>query len=78
MAFLEGIVSSIIELSNVIGGLLWGWYTQAFLILVGVYMLVGTKFYVFRKFGYIMKNTLGRCSKRQKIIRPDLLLYKQY
>ena len=54
MAFLEGIVSSIIELSNVIGGLLWGWYTQAFLILVGVYMLVGTKFYVFRKFGYIM------------------------
>ena len=60
MAFLEGIVSSIIELSNVIGGLLWGWYTQAFLILVGVYMLVGTKFYVFRKFGYIMKNTLGK------------------
>ena len=60
MAFLEGIVSSIIELSNVIGGLLWGWYTQAFLILVGVYMLVGTKFYVFLKFGYIMKNTLGK------------------
>ena len=51
---------TIIELSNVIGGLLWGWYTQAFLILVGVYMLVGTKFYVFRKFGYIMKNTLGK------------------
>lgn len=54
------IVSSIIDVSNIIGNLLWGWYTQVFMILVGAYMLFGTKFYVFRRFGYIMKNTLGK------------------
>lgn len=59
------IVSSIIDMSNVFGGLLWGWYTQLFLILVGIYLLVGSKFYVFRKFRYIIKNTIGKMFEKK-------------
>ena len=64
MAF-EGIVSRVIDISNAIGGLLWGWWTQAFLILVGAYLLIGTRFYVFRRFGYIMKNTIGKAFEKR-------------
>jgi AGCS family alanine or glycine:cation symporter len=59
-------IASIINASNVFGNLLWGWYTQAFLIAVGIYLLIGTRFYVFRKFGYILKNTFGTIFKKQE------------
>lgn len=60
----EGI-TQFIAYSNVIGNLLWGWYTQAFLLLMGAYLLIGTRFYVFRRFGYIMKNTLGKAFEKR-------------
>lgn len=63
---LTSLLASIINLSNVIGGLLWGWWTQLFLILVGGYLLVGTRFYVFRRFGYIMKNTMGKMFEKRE------------
>lgn len=66
----EGI-SQFIAYSNVIGNLLWGWYTQAFLLLMGFYLLIGTKFYVFRRFGYIMKNTLGKAFEKERQTRQD-------
>lgn len=64
MSFEAGI-AQFIAYSNVVGNLLWGWYTQAFILLVGAYLLVGTRFYVFRKFGFIMKNTLGKAFDKQ-------------
>lgn len=58
-------ITQFIALSNVIGNLLWGWYTQAFLLLIGAYLLIGTRLYVFRKFAYILKNTLGKAFEKR-------------
>lgn len=66
MSTFHRLISAIVDASNVFGDYLWGWYTQAFLILVGIYLLIGTRFYVFRRFGYVMKMTLGKAFDREK------------
>ena len=60
------VISAIVDFFNVVGNFLWGPWTQIFLLCVGAYLLIGTKFYVFRRFGYIMKNTLGKMFKKQE------------
>lgn len=60
------IISSFIDLTNTIGSFLWGPWTQLFLIGIGIYLTLGTGFYQVRKFGYIMKNTVGKIFKKRE------------
>ena len=62
----DAIISSFVEITTVIGNFLWGPWTQIILIGTGLYFTVGTRFYQFRKFGYIMKNTLGSMFKKSE------------
>ena len=61
-----GIINGFVELCNTVGGFLWGPWTQIFLIAVGIYLTIGTKFYQVRKFGYIMKNTVGTIFQKRE------------
>ena len=60
------IISAIVDIFNAIGNFLWGPWTQIFLICTGLYLMFGTKFFVFRKFGTLMKETMGQMFKKQE------------
>ena len=44
----------------------WGSVVLCLLVGVGVILTIGTKFLQFRKFGYAMKNTIGKVFKKQQ------------
>lgn len=53
-------IDRFVEIINTINGFLWGpWFTVA-LVSVGIYFTIGTKFLPFRKFFYIMGQTIGK------------------
>ncbi len=61
----DSIISGFVKITNSIGSFLWGPWTQIFLIIAGLWFTIGTKFYPFRKFGTIMKKTMGTMFKKQ-------------
>lgn len=50
-------IESIIDSLN---GIVWGPWTPCILVAVGVYFTLGTKFLQVRKFGFVMRETLGK------------------
>ena len=57
----------ITKINDVINGIVWGPIMLTLLICVGLFMTVKTRFLQFKKFGYMMKNTiLGLGSKDQR------------
>ncbi len=54
------------QINGQINNIVWGPFMLALLILMGLYLSVRTKFVQFRKFGYMLKNTIfGVFSKNQ-------------
>ena len=49
------IINGFVDVCNAVGGFLWGPWTQIFLIVVGIYLTVGTVFWmwVFAFFGLV-------------------------
>ena len=51
--------------NDAINGVVWGWPMLILLVGVGIVLTIMTKGFQFRKFGYAMKNTLGKIFKKQ-------------
>ena len=47
------------KINGCINGVVWGPFMLALLILIGVFLTAKTRFIQFRKFGYMLKNTIG-------------------
>ncbi len=52
--------------NDAINGVVWGWPMLILLVGVGIVLTIMTKGFQFRKFGYAMKNTLGKIFKKQE------------
>ena len=52
------------ELITALDDFAWGWWTMALLLGTGVFLSARTGFVQFRRFGYAMRNTLGRAFRR--------------
>lgn len=53
-------LQTIINLSSEIASLLWGPWTMILIAFVSIYLSIRSGFFQMRKFGFIMKNTLGK------------------
>lgn len=56
---------SISEIVSFLNGIAWGPWMLVLLVGTGVYLSARTGFLQFRKFGYIMKNTIGKVFHKQ-------------
>ncbi len=54
------------EIVSVVNGFAWGPWMLILLVGTGVYLSIRSGFIQFSKFGYAMKNTLGKALKREK------------
>ncbi len=54
------------EIVNYLNGIAWGPWMLIFLVGTGVYISIRVGFIQFRKFGYVMKNTIGKVFKKQE------------
>jgi len=52
--------------NSFINNIVWGWPCMILLLGVGLYLTLGSRFLQIRKFGYSMKNTVGRVLERKK------------
>lgn len=63
---MEGIVGLIKEINAPVNAFVWGVPAMILIIGVGLYLSINTGFIQFRKFGYAIKNTLGRMFQKQE------------
>lgn len=57
----------IIKINDFLNGIVWGMPVQALLLGAGLILAVYSAFYVYRKFGYILKNTYGSMFKKGEV-----------
>lgn len=55
------------RLNSVINGMVWGLPMMILIVGTGLYFSIRTNFMQFRKFGYAMKNTIGKAFKRETV-----------
>ncbi len=60
------------EIVSVINGFAWGPWMLLLLVGTGVYLSIRAGFIQFRKFGYAMKNTLGKAFKKQDVGKGEV------
>ncbi len=63
---MEGFINAIAEGNSWLNGIVWGVPALFLLMGAGIVLTVGLKGVQFRKFGYAMKNTIGRMFQKQK------------
>lgn len=63
---MSAVVDFISEVNSVVNGIVWGPIMLALLIGVGVFLSVKTGFLQFRKFGYMVKNTIGSLFQKKQ------------
>ena len=56
---------TISEVVGVLNGIAWGPWMLVLLVGTGMYLSVRVGFLQFRKFGYAMKNTIGKVFQKQ-------------
>ena len=56
----------ITKINDAVNGFVWGPVMLVLLVGTGIFLSVGTGFVQFRRFGYAMKNTLGRIFEKTK------------
>ena len=56
---------------NVLNGIAWGPWMLILLVGTGVYLSLRVGFLQFRKFGYAMKNTVGKMFQKQTAGKGD-------
>ena len=54
------------ELVGKLNGIAWGPWMLILLVGTGIYLSTRVGFIQFRKFGYVMKNTIGKVFSKQK------------
>ena len=59
-------VDKIASINGFLNGIVWGWPGIILLLGVGLYLTLRTGGLQFRKFGFAMKNTLGKIFKKQE------------
>ena len=59
-------VDIITKVNQVLNDFIWGVPAMVCILGVGLYLAIRTGFLPQRKFGYAMKNTLGRLFKKEK------------
>lgn len=69
-----GIVVSFAEqlasINSTINGIVWGPLMLILIVGTGIYLSVRVGFIQFRRFGYAMKNTLGKCFEKHEVTDP--------
>ncbi|MBO5837342.1 MAG: sodium:alanine symporter family protein, partial [Oscillospiraceae bacterium] len=55
----------ITKINDALNGFIWGVPAMTCILGVGLYLAIRTGFLPIRKFGYAMKNTLGRLFKKE-------------
>ena len=59
-------MEQIVQINSAINGIVWGLPAMLLIVGTGIYMTFGISFKQFTRFGYVMKNTVGKAfSKRQ-------------
>lgn len=51
----------LVNLNSTVNGFVWGVPMMVLIVGTGIYFTIRTGFLQFRKFGYIMRNTIGKC-----------------
>lgn len=59
-------LNTVESINKFLNNIVWGWPGMILLLGVGLYMTLGTRFLQFRKFGYAMKNTVGRIFEKKQ------------
>jgi len=62
---MQQIMDAIANVNSVINGVVWGIPALVLLMGAGIWLTAGLKGFQFRKFGYAMKNTVGKMFKKQ-------------
>ncbi len=62
------LVETISEINSAVNGFIWGVPAMICIIGVGLYLSISTGFIQIRKFGYAMKNTIGRVFKKKEAV----------
>ena len=62
---MEGFLKVVTDVNKVVGGFAWGPVMLVLLVGTGIFLTAGTRFLQVRKFGFIMKNTLGSLFKKK-------------
>ncbi len=60
-------LENIMDFASVIDRFLWGPWTMIFIAAVAVFLTLKSKFFQFRKFGYILKNTFGKIFQKSEV-----------
>ena len=57
----------IAQINSTINGLVWGVPAMILIVGTGVYMTCGIGFKQFTRFGYVMKNTIGKAFSKTEV-----------
>lgn len=72
--FTGGIIVSFAEqlasINSTINGIVWGPLMLILIVGTGIYLSFRVGFIQFRRFGYAMKNTLGKCFQKHEVADP--------
>ncbi len=68
---MNGITQTIADINAAVNGVVWGVPALVLLIGTGILMTVLTKFFQFRRFGHMWKNTIGGLFRRDTGIRES-------
>ncbi len=59
-------LNTVESINKFLNNIVWGWPGMILLLGVGLYLTLGTRFMQFRKFGYSMKNTIGKVFEKKQ------------
>ena len=59
-------MNTIKTVNDFVNNIVWGWPGMILLLGVGLYLSLGSRFLQFRKFGYSLKNTIGRIFEKKQ------------
>lgn len=59
-------LKTVASINSFLNNIVWGWPGMILLLGVGLYLTLGSRFLQFRKFGYSMKNTIGKIFKKKQ------------
>jgi len=59
-------LDTVASINSFLNNIVWGWPGMILLLGVGLYLTLGSRFLQFRKFGYSMKNTIGKIFEKKE------------
>ena len=68
---MENLIQLIERANAAVNNVVWGIPMLVLLLATGVYLTVGTRFFQVRRFGYVIKNTLGSLFRNKSTRKSD-------